>query len=91
MSFDIDIQRIRRENNPRGRVWGWGNRVLASALALDQNPEEFKTQSEITVEMESEKRSFSMLTVDPGSPRRYRHPLANRRNKYVNTKSGKLI
>ena len=73
MSFDIDIQRIRRENNPRGRVWGWGNRVLASALALDQNPEEFKTQSEITVEMELEKRSSGMLSGDPSILRRHCH------------------
>ena len=70
---------------------GWRNRVLASAFGIDLNLENFGMSSEITLEMELTKRSFSMLSVDPSIVHTGTHQRDTVRRKHGKSKFGKLI
>ena len=70
---------------------GWRNRVLASAFGIDLHLGNFGMSSEITLEMELTKRSFSMLSVDPNIVRTGSHQRGIVRRKHEKSKFGKLI
>ena len=70
---------------------GWRNRVLASAFGIDLNLENFGMSSQITLEMELAKRSFSILSVNPSIVHTGTHQIGTVRMKHGKSKFGKLF